>query len=138
MMQAAMLPPYLILTEAELPEARIALRAPYLLFHWSPAPLHPWRFQGPRDPSSSSTSTPSPQWGRLKSFRPGAGANSSAHAEVQIKSQLNHRGSVAKEVDQKPSHQLYKLQIKSTQSTRQTLCLWNILKGNESSYCCRC
>ena len=48
------------------------------------------------------------------------------HAEVEIKPQLKPRGSVAKEEDPKPSHQLYKLQIKSTQSTRQTLCLWNI------------
>ena len=36
------------------------------------------------------------------------------HAEVEIKSQLKPRGSVAKEEDPKPSHQLYKLQIKST------------------------
>ena len=48
------------------------------------------------------------------------------HVEVEIKPQLKPRGSVAKEEDPKPSHQLYKLQIKSTQSTRQTLCLWNI------------
>ena len=48
------------------------------------------------------------------------------HAEVEIKPQLKPRGSVAKEEDPKPSHQLYKLQIKSTWSTRQTLCLWNI------------
>ena len=47
------------------------------------------------------------------------------HAEVEIKPQLKPRGSVAKEEDPKPPHQLYKLQIKSTQSTRQTLCLWN-------------
>ena len=47
------------------------------------------------------------------------------HAEVEIKPQLKPSGSVAKE-DLKPSHQLYKLQIKSTQSTRQTLYLWNI------------
>ena len=47
------------------------------------------------------------------------------HAEVEIKPQLKPRGSVAKE-DPKPSHQLYKLQIKSTQSTRQILCLRNI------------
>ena len=46
-------------------------------------------------------------------------------AEVEIKPQLKPRGSVAKE-DPKPSHQLYKLQIKSTRSTKQTLCLWNI------------
>ena len=48
------------------------------------------------------------------------------HAEVEIKPQLKPRASVAKEEDPKPSHQLYKLQIKSTWSTRQTLCLWNI------------
>jgi len=34
--------------------------------------------------------------------------------------QLKPRGTVAKEEDPKPSHQLYKLQIKSTQSTKQT------------------
>ena len=48
------------------------------------------------------------------------------HAEVEIKPQLKPRGSVAKDEDPKPSHQLYKLQIKSTQSTRQIVCLWNI------------
>jgi len=48
------------------------------------------------------------------------------HAEVEIKPQLKPKGSVAKEEDPKPSHQLYKLQIKSTRSTRQTLCLWNV------------
>ena len=48
------------------------------------------------------------------------------HAEVEIKPQLKPRGNVAKEEDPKLSHQLYKLQIKSTQLTRQTLFLWNI------------
>ena len=48
------------------------------------------------------------------------------HAEVEIKPQLKPRGNVAKEEDLKPSHQLCKLQIKSTQSTRQALCLRNI------------
>ena len=48
------------------------------------------------------------------------------HAEVEIKPQLKPRWSMAKEEDPQPSHQLYKLQIKSTGSTRQTLCLWNI------------
>ena len=43
------------------------------------------------------------------------------HAEVEIKPQLKPRGSVAKEGDPKPFHQLYKLQIKSTGSTRQTV-----------------
>jgi len=35
------------------------------------------------------------------------------HAEVEIKPQLKSKDSVAKEEDKKPSHQLYKLQIKS-------------------------
>ena len=48
------------------------------------------------------------------------------HAEMEIKPQLKPRGSVAKEEDPKPPHQLDKLQIKSTQSTRQTLRPWNI------------
>ena len=43
------------------------------------------------------------------------------HVEVEIILQLKLRGGMAKEEDLKPSHQLYKLQIKSTQSTRQTL-----------------
>jgi len=44
------------------------------------------------------------------------------HTEVEIKPQLKPRGCVAKDKDPKPSQQLYKLQIKSTGSTRQTLC----------------
>ena len=48
------------------------------------------------------------------------------HAEVELKPQLKPRGRVAKEEDPKPSHQLYKQQIQSTSSTRQTLCLWTI------------
>ena len=48
------------------------------------------------------------------------------HAEVEIKPQLKLRGSVTEEKEPKPSHQLYKLQIKSNQSTRQALCLRNI------------
>ena len=52
------------------------------------------------------------------------------HAEMEIKP----RGRVVKEEDPKPPHQLYKLQVKSTRSTRQTLCLWNIYKGVESSH----
>ena len=53
--------------------------------------------------------------------------------EVEIKPQLKPRGSVTKE-DPKPSHQLHKLQIKSARPTRQTLCLWNVLKVIESSH----
>ena len=51
------------------------------------------------------------------------------HAEVEIKAQLKHRGIVAKEEDPKPSHQLDKLQIKSTQSTRQTVYM-EYIKGH--------
>ena len=36
------------------------------------------------------------------------------HEEVKIKPQLKPSGTVAKEEDSKPSHQLYKVQIKST------------------------
>ena len=48
------------------------------------------------------------------------------HVEVEIKPQLKPRGSWAKGEDPEPSHQLCKLQIKSTWSTRQTPCLWNM------------
>ena len=51
------------------------------------------------------------------------------HVEVETKPQLKPKGSVAKEEDPKPSHQLYKLQIKSTQSTRQTLSM-EYIKGH--------
>ena len=43
------------------------------------------------------------------------------------KTAIETQGSVAKEEDPKPSHQLYKLQIESTQSTRQT-CVYGIYK----------
>jgi len=56
------------------------------------------------------------------------------HAGVETKPQLKSRRSVAKEEDPNPSHQLYKLQIKSTRSTRQALCLWTVLKDIESSH----
>ena len=60
------------------------------------------------------------------------------HAEVKIKPQLKPRGSVAKEEHPKPSHPVYKLQIKSTWSTRQNLCLWNIQKVIESAHKRKC
>ena len=46
--------------------------------------------------------------------------------QVGMKPQLSSRGRVIKGKDQKPSRQLYKLQIISTPSGRWTLCLWNI------------
>ena len=60
------------------------------------------------------------------------------HAEVTIKPQLKPRASAAKEEDPKPSHQLYTLLIKSTRSTGQTLCLWNIQKVTERSHKRKC
>ena len=48
--------------------------------------------------------------GSLRSYTP----VDHPHVELEIKPQLKPRGSVAKEEDPKPSHQLYKLQIKST------------------------
>ena len=43
------------------------------------------------------------------------------HEEVEINPRLKPRGRVAKEEDPKPCHQLCKLQIKSTQSTRHSV-----------------
>ena len=51
------------------------------------------------------------------------------HAEVEIKPQLKPRGSVAKEKDPKPSHQLYMLQIKPTLSIKQTVSM-EYIKGH--------
>jgi len=84
--------------------------------------------ENPCDASNCTTSTPGPHWGRPKSSREASRVHLSSdpHAEEEIKPQLKSRGSVAKEEDPKPSHQLYKLQIKSTRSARQALCLWNI------------
>ena len=48
-------------------------------------------------------------------------------AELEIKPQLKPRGSVTKEEDPKPFHQLYKLQIKSTHSASR-LCICGIYK----------
>ena len=48
------------------------------------------------------------------------------HAEVETKPQLKPRGGVTKEEEPKPSHQLYKLQIKSNQLGR--LCVYGIYK----------
>ena len=63
-------------------------------------------------------------WGRNRMVPGGGGGRAGqtqeqtpvddTHADVEIKPQLKPRGSVAKEEDPKPSHQLYKLQIKFT------------------------
>ena len=52
------------------------LRVPYLVLPWPLAPLHTWCCQSLWDPSSCSTSTPSPHSGRPKSSREASGANS--------------------------------------------------------------
>ena len=87
-----------------------------------PTPLNIWCCQGTCDPSSCSTSTPGTHWdqGPAKSSRTALGANpvDVLHTEMKIKPQLKPRGSMAKKEDPKPSYQLYKLQIKSMQSTR--------------------
>ena len=56
------------------------------------------------------------------------------HAEEEIKPQVRPRSSVAEEEDPKPSHQPHKVQVKSAQSARQTLCLWEIWKVTESPH----
>ena len=107
-------------------------RALYFLLPWLPTPLSTWCFQNPvtqaAAPSSHLALT---------------GANQSPprqpqeqtpvdepHAELEIKPQLKPRGSVAKE-DPKLSHQLYRLQIKSTQSSRQTVSVEYIKRHRE-------
>ena len=47
------------------------------------------------------------------------------HAEVEIKPQVKPRGSVAKEEDPKPSHQLYSWRL-NPHDPLGRLCLWNI------------
>ena len=49
------------------------------------------------------------------------------HAEVEIKPQSKPRGSMVKEKDPKPSHQLYKLQIKLRNQLGR-LCVYGIYK----------
>jgi len=82
----------------------------------------------PLDPSSCTTSTPGLH--RANPSPPGQPQEQTPvddpQTEVEIKPQLKPRGSVTKGEDSKPFHQLYKLHIKFTSSTRQTLCLWNI------------
>ena len=51
----------------------------------------------------------------------------SPHVEVEIKPQSKPRGSVAKEKDPKPSHQLYKLQI-NPHNQLSRLCVDRIYK----------
>ena len=116
--------------------AAIPSRALYFLLPQLPTPLSAWCCQSPCDPSSCTTLTPGPHRGTPSP--PGQTQEQTPvddpRAEVEAKPPLKPRGSVAKEEDPKPSHQRCKLQIKSTRSTIQTLCLWNIEKATESSH----
>ena len=95
-----------------------------------PSLQSPWVPGAARAPATqaAATSTPGPHRGNPSP--PGQPQEQTPvddpHAEVEIKPQLKPRGGVTKEEDSKLSHQLYKLQIKSTRSTKQILCLWNI------------
>ena len=93
---------------------------PHPLRPWPPASLRIWHCRGSRDPSSHTTSMPCPHWGRPKSSKAASGPDSvgGPHAEVGIKPKLNPRDGATKEEDQKPFHQLHKLQIKSPRSAR--------------------
>ena len=50
-------------------------RALYILLPRPPTPLRTWCCQNPCDPSSFTTSTPGPHWGRPKSSKEASGAN---------------------------------------------------------------
>ena len=95
--------------------------------------LHTWGCQGSRKPSSCVTFTLNSHWGRATTGKKILHLCMQGHfgsvqlcdpvdcalpgfsvRGVEIKPQLKPRGSVAKEDDPKPSHQLYKLQIKFT------------------------
>ena len=52
------------------------------------------------------------------------------HVEVEIKPQLEPRGSMDKEEDLKPSHQLYKLQIKFHIITKSDSMSLEYIKGH--------
>ena len=73
-----------------------------------------WCCQNPCDPSSCSTPTPGPHRGKPKSSRAATGANPSGRPG----------GSVPKEEDPTPPHELCKLQVKSG------LCVYGIYKGS--------
>ena len=104
-------------------------RALYFLLPYLPTPLNTWCCQNCLWPKQLHHLHTWPSLG-AKPSPPGEPQEQTPvddpHAEVEIKPQLKPRGSVAKKKDPKPSHQPYKLWIKSTGSTRQTLCLWNI------------
>ena len=76
-----------------------------------------------------------PSQGNPQSSRAASGANPSARptTEVEIEPQLEPRGSVAKEEDPEPSHQLGKLQVQS-QDQLGRRGLWTLQEATESAH----
>ena len=111
-------------------------RALYFLLPSLSASLSTWCCQNLCDPTSCTTSTSGPHRGKPKpSGKPQElNPNGQLTCRGGNKTTIETWGSVAKEEDPKPSHWLYKLKIKSTWSTKQTLCQWNIWKAIESSH----
>ena len=72
-------------------------------------PLSTWCCQNPCDPSSCTTSALA-----LTGANPSPPGQPQEQPPVEDPHAEGHVGSVTKEEDPKPSHQLYKLQIKST------------------------
>ena len=97
-------------------------------------PLSTWCCQSPCDPSSCTASKPGPHRGRPKSSRAASGPNPSEWSTCRSgnNATVETQGRVAKEEDPTPSHQLYKLQIKSTWFTGR-LCVYGIYKRTLSA-----
>ena len=106
-----------------LPSPPYPSKALYFLLPLPPTPLSTGCYQNLCNPGSCTTSTPGPHRGKHKSSRAASGANPSGRPTCQggNKTTIETQGSVTKEEGPKPSHHLYKQQIKSTQSTRQTV-----------------
>ena len=88
------------------------------------------------DPSSYATFIPGPNGDKPKSSRAASGANPSGRPTGRggNKTTIETQGQCDYGRRPKPSHQVYKLQIKSTWSTGQAFCLRNIKKVIESSH----
>ena len=108
--------------QARIPEHIGQCWVPYpsraLYFLQLPTPLSPSLvLPEPLGPKQPHTSTPEPSPGQTQVLQGSLRSKpqwTTLHAEVEIKPQLKPRGSVTKEVDPKPFHQMYNLQIKFT------------------------
>ena len=85
----------------------------YFLLPWPPAPLSTWCCQNTCGPNSCTTAPRGPQ--RANPSPPGQPQEQTPvddpHAEVEVIPQLKPRGSMAKEEDPKPFHQLYSYRL---------------------------